>query len=87
MLRVFDIQRVGLKTCQRIPFIFVNFEYAQEVSHRHKFLKSFSDLQELDIAAPGTRGNETGDNLTQAAGIDMGHAEQIQKYQRLLFVK
>ena len=87
MLGLLDTQRVGRETCQRIAFIFVNIEDAQEVGQRHKFLKSLSDLQQLDIAALGTRGNETGDYLTEAARINMGNAEQVQKYQRFLFVQ
>ena len=67
MLRFLHTQRVRRKTCQRIPLIFVNIEDAQEVGQRHKFLKSFSDLQQLDIATLGTRCNEAGDYLSQAA--------------------
>jgi hypothetical protein len=87
MLRFPDTQRVGRETCQRIPFVFVNIEDAQEVGQRHKFQNSFSDLQQLDIAASGARGNEAGDYLSQAARIDMSNTEQVQKYQRLLFAK
>ena len=86
-LRFSDTQRVGRETCQRIPFIFVDIEDAQEVGQRHKFLKAFRDLQQLDIAALGARGNEAGNYLSQAAGINMSNTEQVQKYQRLLFVK
>jgi hypothetical protein len=80
MLGFLDAQRVGRETCQRISFIFVNIEDAQQVGQRHQLLKSLSDLQQLDIAALGTRGNEAGDYLSQAARIDMCNAEQVQKY-------
>ena len=87
MLRFLDTQRVGGKACQRIPFILVNIEDAQEVGQRQKLLKAFSDLQQFDIATLGTRSYEAGDHLSQPTGIDMGYAEEVQKYQRLLFVK
>ena len=61
MLGFLETQRVGRETRQRIPFIFVNIEDAKEVRQRHQLLKSLSDLQQLDIAALGTRGNEAGD--------------------------
>lgn len=80
MLGLLDTQRVGRETCQRIPFIFVNIEDAQEVGQRHKFLQGLSDLQQLDIAALGTGGNEAGDYLSEAARINMGYTEQVQKY-------
>ena len=87
MLRLLDTQRVGRETCQRVPFIFVNIEDAEEVGQRQKVLKTFSDLQQLDIATLGTRSNETGYYLSEAARINMSNTEQVQKYQRLLFVK
>ena len=87
MLRLLDTQRMGRETCQRILFIFVNIEDAQEVGQRQKVLKTFSDLQQLDIATLGARGNETGYNLSKAARINMRNTEQVQKYQRLFFVK
>ena len=77
MLRLLDTQRMGRETCQRVPFIFVNIEDAQEVSQRQKVLKTFSDLQQLDIATLGTRGNETGYYLSEAARINMRNTEQV----------
>ena len=77
MLRLLDTQRVGRETCQRIPFIFVNIEDAQEVGQRHQVLKTLSDLQQLDIAALGTRGNKTGYYLSEAARINMSNTEQV----------
>ena len=66
MLRFLNTQRVGCETCQRVQFIFVNIEDTQEIGQRHEFLKTLSDLQQLDIAAFGTRGYEAGDDLSQA---------------------
>ena len=77
MLRFLYTQRMGRETCQRVPFIFVNIEDTQEAGQRHEFLKAFSDLQQLDIATLGTRGNEAGYYLSQPAGINMSNTEQV----------
>src|SRR4029079_8173862 len=68
-----------------LGFAFVNVEDSQELRDRQQVLKFLGEIEQLELSAFFINGGVTGNQLTNAARIDVTHTRKIQQNTLLAF--